>query len=457
MGNKFWADTIILGFTGSIGSGCTYIAKGIAHQHGFKYFSLSDILRSIAKEERQPTNTIEALQNFGNELRNKKGKSYLVEKLIDSINEDYSEQGIIIDSIKNDGECQTLRQFPYFYLFSVHADENIREKRTLKAGRFKKTTDFAKVDARDKEEEIHYGQQVKKCNYLSDIIINNNYNFPQKATKARRQFIDEIYNKYISLIQLKKKGLITPDNLPTNDETMMTMAYAQSRKSSCLKRKVGALIVSVENEQSGNDYDRSIQENVHILSSGYNEVPMGSVPCIFNKEYEMCYRDFLQEKQAKGINYCPSCGKKIKLPKITCKTQNCKFECDEFIKACPECKNELDVKYICPKCHTDVFKKYLTSVSNGKLLDMCRALHAEEHALLHLTKIIGQTSNNLVLYTTTYPCNLCANKIVAAGITKVVYADPYPMKEAKNILESGGVETVKFQGIKSSAFFRLYS
>jgi deoxycytidylate deaminase len=457
MGNQVWADTIILGFTGSIGSGCTFIAKGIAAQYGFKYYSLSNVLREIAKGNGISSPTIEQLQDLGNELRYKMGKSYLVKKLIDSISEDDSGKGIIIDSIKNDEECRTLKQFPFFYLFSVHADESVRSCRTIKAKKFKKSKEFARIDSRDKAEEIHYGQQVIKCNYLADIIINNNKNIPQQAAKDKKQFINEIHNKYISLIELKQKGRITPDNLPTNDETMMTMAYAESKKSSCLKRKVGSLIVSVENGNSRKALEHSINENVHILSSGYNEVPMGSVPCIFNKDYERCYRDFLQEEQAKSISYCPACGKKIKLPKTKCKSSACNFQSNEYIKVCPECKNELDIKYICPKCNTKVFKKFLTSVSNGKLLDMCRALHAEEHALLHLTKITGQTSDNLVLYTTTYPCNLCANKIVAAGIKKVVYADPYPMKEAKKILESGSVETAKFQGIKSSAFFRLYS
>lgn len=458
MGNQVRADTIILGFTGSIGSGCTYIAQGIAAQYDFKYYSLSDVLRGIAKKDKGLSNpSIEELQDLGNELRKKKGKSYLVKTLIDSITEDHSTSGIIIDSIKNDEECKTLKQFPFFYLFSVHADEDIRAGRTKKAKRFKKYKEFAKIDSRDKAEEIHYGQQVIKCNYLADIIINNNHNIPQQATKEKKQFIDDIFNKYISLIKLKQKGRITPDNLPTNDETMMTMAYAESKKSSCLKRKVGSLIVSVNNGKDGNEHDHSINEIVHILSSGYNEVPQGSVPCIFNKDFEKCYRDFLQEEQAKNISYCPSCGRKINLPKTKCTTPNCSFQSIDYIKVCPDCKNELDVKYICPKCKTEVFKKFLTSGSNGKLLDMCRALHAEEHALLHLTKISGQNPDNLVLYTTTYPCNLCANKIVAAGIKKVVYADPYPMKESKKILESGGVEAVKFQGIKSSAFFRLYS
>ncbi len=457
MGIQVRADTIILGFTGSIGSGCTYIAESIAAQYGFKYYSLSDVLRSIAKEKGLTKPSIEELQDLGNELRYKEGKSCLVKRLIDSISEDQSSKGIIIDSIKNDEECKTLKQFPYFYLFSVHADENIRAERTIKAKRFKEKKEFIKVDSRDKAEEIHYGQQVKKCNYLSDIIINNNKNIPQHSTKVKKQLIDTIYNKYISFIVYKKKGLLTPDSLPSNDETLMTMAYAESKRSSCLKRKVGSLIVSIDKGQGNNGYDHSINEAVHLLSSGYNEVPFGSVPCIFNKDFEKCYRDFLQEEQAKNIKHCPSCGRRVKLSKTQCKAKDCNFQSTEYIKVCPQCKNELEVKYHCPKCNTEVFKKFLTSVSDGKLLDMCRALHAEEYALLHLTKISGQNSDNLVLYTTTYPCNLCANKIVAAGIKKVIYADPYPMKEAKLILESGGVVTEKFQGIKSSAYFRLYS
>ena len=85
---------------------------------------------------------------------------------------------------------------------------------------------------------------------------------------------------------------------------------------------------------------------------------------------------------------------------------------------------------------------------------MCRSLHAEELAILSKT---GRYSNdNLVLYATTQPCNLCANKIVSAGIKKVVYAEPYTMKEAADTLKAGQVTLQRFQGIKSSAFFRLY-
>jgi len=63
----------------------------------------------------------------------------------------------------------------------------------------------------------------------------------------------------------------------------------------------------------------------------------------------------------------------------------------------------------------------------------------------------------LVLYTTTFPCNLCANRIVAAGINRVVYAEAYTMKESKEILRRGTVEIQKFEGVKSTAYFRLYA
>jgi len=87
---------------------------------------------------------------------------------------------------------------------------------------------------------------------------------------------------------------------------------------------------------------------------------------------------------------------------------------------------------------------------------MCRALHAEENAILYLARDGSGVPSNGTLYTTTFPCSLCANKIAAVGLKKVVFAEPYPMPEALEVLTQNQVEVVKFQGVKSSAFFRLY-
>jgi len=60
------------------------------------------------------------------------------------------------------------------------------------------------------------------------------------------------------------------------------------------------------------------------------------------------------------------------------------------------------------------------------------------------------------MYVTTYPCNLCANKIVEVGITKVVYFEPYSVEESKEILGRAKVEQQPFTGVAFNGYFRLF-
>lgn len=236
----------------------------------------------------------------------------------------------------------------------------------------------------------------------------------------------------------------------------MTTAYAVSRMSSCLKRKVGAVIIeNTESQDKDNSTIGRVDSQPFIVTTGYNEVPVGSYQCVFHPDFQMCYRDFLQEKQAKKIKFCPNCGKEINLDQIKC-TQ-CGKQFNVFKKFCEECRSEIDDNYQC-ECNTPVFKDYLPGEKNtpGKLLDMCRALHAEENALLNLIKNNNSRPDKLIFFVTTQPCNLCANKIVTAGIKKVVFDEPYLMQEAVDILSAGGVNVERFEGVKSSAFFKLY-
>ena len=53
------------------------------------------------------------------------------------------------------------------------------------------------------------------------------------------------------------------ENRPSYDEYFMEMAYVVSKRSTCLRRKVGALLV----------------KNKHILSTGYNGAPKGLKHC----------------------------------------------------------------------------------------------------------------------------------------------------------------------------------
>ena len=55
------------------------------------------------------------------------------------------------------------------------------------------------------------------------------------------------------------------------------------------------------------------------------------------------------------------------------------------------------------------------------MLDYCRALHAEENAILNVARFGSSIAlRGAVLYTTTYPCNLCANKCTSRDFKSCV-------------------------------------
>lgn len=180
---------------------------------------------------------------------------------------------------------------------------------------------------------------------------------------------------------------------PTLVETLMAAAYTSGRRSKCLKRKVGAVIAD--------KYDR-------IISSGFNGVPFGLREC--SPSFGQCYRDKKREEMGRRICF--------------------DLEVDN-----PE--------------STKIVSK------NIKLLELCRSLHGEESAILNL---VGRSIDldGSTMYVTTYPCNLCANKIVQAGIKKVVYFEPYPVEEAKKIFQEADVKTEPFEGVTFRSFFKFY-
>src|SRR5262249_24594304 len=54
-----------------------------------------------------------------------------------------------------------------------------------------------------------------------------------------------------------------------------------------------------------------------------------------------------------------------------------------------------------------------------------RPVHAEMDALLAAGRV-GVSAPGATLYCTTFPCHNCAKHLIAAGIRRVVYVEPYP-------------------------------
>lgn len=205
---------------------------------------------------------------------------------------------------------------------------------------------------------------------------------------------DDIYNNMKSKIEAYLKALHYPQNSdPTLQETLMAAAYAIGRRSKCYKRKVGAIIVDKHNR---------------IISSGFNGVPRGLQEC--KSKYGKCYRDIKRKE----------IGEKI-----------------------------------CRDLSVDIENSYNIAESSIKLLELCRSSHAEESAILNLVGR-GIDLNETTMYVTKFPCNLCANKIVQLGIKNVIYFEPYPVQEEKEIFKEANVIATPFEGVTFRAFFKFY-
>jgi dCMP deaminase len=89
-------------------------------------------------------------------------------------------------------------------------------------------------------------------------------------------------------------------------------------------------------------------------------------------------------------------------------------------------------------------------VPPGERHELCRGLHAEMNALLQAARY-GIKISGATLYSTTYPCSLCAKMLVNAGIVRIVTMTDYPDALAKEVLAMANikVELVKLDDLSA--------
>lgn len=82
-------------------------------------------------------------------------------------------------------------------------------------------------------------------------------------------------------------------------------------------------------------------------------------------------------------------------------------------------------------------------IPRGQRQEVCRALHAEQNAIIQAA-VHGVTLANVTSYTLTQPCVTCAKMLVNAGVRRIVYRDSYPDELAQQILAEAGTELEKW-------------
>ncbi|AEF95459.1 CMP/dCMP deaminase zinc-binding protein [Desulfotomaculum nigrificans CO-1-SRB] len=84
------------------------------------------------------------------------------------------------------------------------------------------------------------------------------------------------------------------------------------------------------------------------------------------------------------------------------------------------------------------------SIPSGQRHELCRALHAEQNAIIQAA-VYGTAIQGSIIYVTHQPCVMCCKMIVNAGIKKVVFAGDYPDELSVEIFKEAGVELVRFK------------
>ena len=145
---------------------------------------------------------------------------------------------------------------------------------------------------------------------------------------------------------------------PSWDEYFMEMAELTAKRSTCLRRQVGAVIV----------------KDKHAVATGYNGAPH-------------------------GIKHCDEIGGCI---------------------------------------------RQQLNIPSGQRHEICRALHAEQNAIIQAAKM-GHSVEGGTIYITHQPCAICSKMIINAGIKKIIVKEGYPDDLAVSILEEAGISPIKIQ------------
>lgn len=97
-----------------------------------------------------------------------------------------------------------------------------------------------------------------------------------------------------------------------------------------------------------------------------------------------------------------------------------------------------------PHCGDTGCLREKLGIPSGERYEYCRALHAEQNALIQAARY-GISLEGSTIYSTTEPCSMCAKMIINAGLRRVVYKDPYPDELSRELLDGAKVQVERYQ------------
>lgn len=254
-----------------------------------------------------------------------------------------------------------------------------------------KATELIDKDAREDGEDL--GQHVRETFHLADVFIDG----------LVRSEMDAKLNRFIQALFGKT------DISPSKAEYGMYAAKSAALRSSDLSRQVGAAIFSDEGE---------------IITQGCNEVPKASGGTYWDTEQP----DFRDVKLRRDPN---EVIKKELLRELFDRMDRGGLLSAEAKKVGSPAEMVDRFTRKKRKGH-DEEDGLLASCAILDLTEFGRVVHAEMCAICDAARL-GRSVRGGTLYVTTFPCHNCTKHVLAAGVKKVVYIEPYPKSRAQEL------------------------
>lgn len=311
----------------------------------------------------------------------------------------------LLRSLKHPDEVEALRRVygVGFFLIGLHASYAARLDNLVSIKGMAKEQ-AEELIRRDQSEDEPLGQQTRKTFYLADAFVSDG------DKKQLLRFLELIFGN--------------PFLTPTPDEYAMFLAFGASMRSAQPGRQVGAVVVSERGE---------------VIATGANDVPSFG-----------------------GGLYWPSSKKDKRDHLWKGGVDSNKKEIGHIVESV---RKDL-ADHLKPGTDLSLINQAIKNSRLGDITEFGRAVHAEMEALLACGRI-GVSTHGGTLYTTTFPCHNCAKHVVAAGINKLVYVEPYPKSRAFELHDdsiaiddeatTGRVSFVPFVGVAARRYLDLFS
>lgn len=439
------SSELVIGLVGAVGTNLDLLNTSItemlrAYSYDVKFIRISkDIISEFVPITKTDDNYKKAneLMTAGNVLREKSKNNAILSMAASALisssrtkDENNTPKpnprtAYVIHSLKHPDEVNLLREVYTngFYLIGVYANE-ARRINYLVENRYMSEGEAKELISRDADENEKWGQHTRDTYELSDFFVNFDNNYDRTINHLWR-FFDLIFGK--------------PNVSPTFDEYAMSMAYSASLRSSDLSRQVGAVLT---------------KDNM-ILTTGANDIPSFGgglywpveiedkiVDIEGGKDYTLGFDSNAREKKNIIDDILEKAGQFIDESE------------DEGFK-----NNKIQI--------IDLVTKSLSKSKIKDITEYGRVVHAEMEAILSCARSEINTKKSSI-YCTTFPCHNCAKHIVASGIERVIYIEPYPKSKAfdfhqdsitsmENSVDNNKVIFEPFVGVGPRCFFNLFS